>query len=96
VTEPRNAASQATLGAGGAVRLDTSQLKTRFRNVLASTRTREEAVLNLGVDQTWDQGARKCVGDLHDRITLSPAAAKLMHTLSGDLLRQHEARFGNH
>ena len=76
------------------VKLDTSQLKSTYCNVCNATSTREEVVLNFGLNQTWDLQSGDFAVSLHHRIILSPHAAKRLHTILTDLLEQHEKRHG--
>lgn len=76
------------------VKLDTSQLKSSYCNVCNATSTREEVVLNFGLNQTWDLQNNDFAVALHHRIILSPHAAKRLHTILSDLLDQHEKRHG--
>ena len=76
------------------VKLDTSQLKSSYCNVCNATSTREEVVLNFGLNQTWDLQNGDFAVALHHRIILSPHAAKRLHTILSDLLEQHEKRHG--
>lgn len=76
------------------VRLDTAQLKSTYCNVCNATSTREEVVLNFGLNQTWDLQNSDFAVALHHRIILSPHAAKRLQTILTDLLDQHEKRYG--
>src|ERR1700752_1814674 len=69
------------------MRLDTSQLKSSYCNVCNATSTREEVVLNFGVNSTWDLGGEQAGRDvqLHHRIILSPFAAKRLAELLNKL-----------
>ena len=77
------------------VRFDTAQLKSSYCNVCNGTSTREEVVLNFGVNSNWDQASaeRLDVALLH-RIVLSPQAAKRVRDMMIQLIDEHEARHG--
>lgn len=76
------------------VNLDTSNLKSSYCNVCNATSTREEVVLNFGINQNWDLGRPNLEVQLHHRIILSPFAAKRLQELLNGLITQHEARYG--
>src|SRR3546814_18158024 len=61
------------------------------------TSTREEVVLNFGVNQSWDQpsdtGAAREV-DIQHRVILSPFAAKRLSDALSQLVRDYEQRYG--
>lgn len=81
-------------GAQPRVRFDTSNLKSSYCNVCNATSTREEVVINFGINQTWDMQQRDLDVQLHHRVILSPYAAKRLHDLLGKLLKEHETRYG--
>ena len=77
------------------VKLDTANLKSSYCNVCNATSTREEVVLNFGINQNWDLGARGPIEvQLLHRIILSPFAAKRLNTLLTQLIGEHEKRHG--
>lgn len=78
-----------------AVRLDTSELRSSYCNVCNASSTREEVVLNLGVNHNWDisQGGEAQVKLLH-RVILSPFAAKRLSDILSNLMRDYESRYG--
>ncbi len=78
------------------VKLDASNLKSSYCNVCNATSTREEVVLNFGVNQNWDlaQGAGGMDVSLQHRIILSPFAAKRLLDILSKLMGEYESRFG--
>ena len=76
------------------VRVDTSGLKSSYCNVCNATSTREEVVLNFGLNQTWDLGVQDVEVQLAHRIILSPHAAKRLQELLTQLMTEHQARYG--
>jgi hypothetical protein len=76
------------------VKLDTSNLKSSYCNVCNATSTREEVVLNFGINQNWDLAQRDLDISLQHRIILSPHAAKRLQDLLNKLLSEHETRYG--
>jgi hypothetical protein len=104
VVEPAPAAQPASPAAQAAppppsgqprVRFDTSNLKSSYCNVCNATSTREEVVINFGINQTWDMQQRDLEVQLQHRIILSPHAAKRLYDLLGKLVQEHEARYGD-
>ncbi len=79
----------------GQVKIDSSHLKSSYCNVCNATSTREEVVLNFGINSNWDQPNQGNFNiELHHRIILSPHAAKRLHDVLSKLLQEHESRFG--
>ena len=85
---PPQAASQQKL------KFDTSTIKSTYCNVCNATSTREEVVINFGVNKTWDMGNRDLEVQLEHRIILSPFAAKRLQELLTRLIGEHETRYG--
>jgi hypothetical protein len=76
------------------LRFDTSNIKSTYCNVCNATSTREEVVVNFGVNKTWDLGNKELEVQLEHRIILSPFAAKRLHELLTKLMTEHEQRYG--
>ena len=87
-------APAATAKSQQGVKLDTSNLKSSYCNVCNATSTREEVVLNFGINQNWDLGQSDLDISLQHRIILSPHAAKRVQDLLNNLLKEHETRYG--
>lgn len=79
---------------GQRIRMNTATLKSTYCNMVNATTTREEVVLNFGVNQSWDRGATEYEVALEHRIILSPFAAKRLSTMLGKLIGEYEARYG--
>jgi hypothetical protein len=75
------------------LKVDTSHLQSSYCNVCNASSTREEVVLNFGVNHDWDRQSGVEVKMLH-RIILSPNAAKRVSKLLDSLLKEYEARHG--
>src|SRR6186713_3686767 len=73
---------------------DDTSMKSSYANVCNAMSTREEVVLMFGVNQAWHAGQKEVTIQLTDRIILSPHAAKRLSLLLGNLVKQHEDRFG--
>jgi Protein of unknown function (DUF3467) len=76
------------------VKWDDTNMKSSYANVCNAMSTREEVVLMFGVNQAWHAGQKEVTIQLTDRIILSPHAAKRLSLLLGNLVKQHEERFG--
>jgi hypothetical protein len=80
-----------------ALRFRTENLKSSYCNMCNATSTKEEVVLNFGINQTWDQpGANpgELEVDLQHRVILSPFAAKRLSEALAQLVRDYEERHG--
>ncbi|MBW2102868.1 MAG: DUF3467 domain-containing protein [Deltaproteobacteria bacterium] len=76
------------------IRWNTANLKSSYANVCNVTSTREEVVLNFGINQSWERGQQEMEIQLTDRIILSPFAAKRLSTMLTRLMGEYEARYG--
>lgn len=76
------------------VKIDTSQLKSSYCNICNVTSTREEVVLNFGINQNWDLAQKEMDIELLHRVILSPFAAKRLQTMLGKLIGEYESRYG--
>lgn len=84
-----------TTPARQALRFRTDNLKSSYCNMANATSTREEVVLNFGINQNWDQpGAGAGEVDLQHRIIISPFAAKRLSDALLRLMRDYEQRYG--
>jgi hypothetical protein len=76
------------------MRIDTSSVASTYANTCYASSTREEVVLNFGLNQSWERGQKEMEVQLTNRIILSPYAAKRLAILLASVIQQHEARFG--
>lgn len=76
------------------VKLNTDNIKSSYANFCNVTSTREEVVLNFGVNNDWDRSRGEIGIDLTNRLILSPFAAKRLHTMLTSLLEGYEKRYG--
>lgn len=82
-------------GARTPVKWDTSGLKSSYANFCNANSTREEVVLNFGVNKTWERGPQDALDiELNHRIVLSPFAAKRLTELLQQLMKEYETRYG--
>ena len=87
-------AAQPAQAAQNQVRLDISNLKSSYCNFCNATATREEVVLNFGINSNWELGQKDMEVQLQHRIILNPYAAKRLQELLAQLVREHESRYG--
>jgi hypothetical protein len=92
--QPKKPGAPATQVGQMQVKWDDSNMKSSYANVCNAMSTREEVVLMFGVNQAWHAGQKEVTIQLTDRIILSPHAAKRLSLLLGNLVKQHEERFG--
>jgi hypothetical protein len=79
------------------LRFRTDSLKSSYCNMCNATSTREEVVLNFGLNQNWDQPTARpneLEVDLQHRVVQSPFAAKRLSEALGKLVGDYEARYG--
>jgi hypothetical protein len=77
------------------VKWDTTNLRSSYANFCNANSTREEVVLNLGVNKTWERGPQGDLEiELNHRIVLSPFAAKRLAELMQQLMKEYETRYG--
>jgi len=91
-----NEEAQEERGTGTQVRIkfNTGNLKSSCVNFCNVTSTREEVILNFGLNKDWDRSQREIQVDLEHRLILSPFAAKRLHIMLTNLLDNYERRFG--
>jgi hypothetical protein len=80
-------------GTGGSLRVDSSDVKSSYANVCTVNMTREEVILNFGINQDWDRAGTGVV-KLEHRVIVSPQAAKQILALMERVMADYEARFG--
>ena len=76
------------------IRVNTNSLKSSYCNMCSANTTREEVVLNFGVNQNWDRGSSELDVSLEHRIILSPFAAKRLSQMMTKLIEEYESRYG--
>jgi hypothetical protein len=79
-----------------AVNWVTTGLHSSYANFCNANSTREEVVLNFGVNKSWDRSAQGNLEiELNHRIVLSPFAAKRLSDLLQQLMKEYESRYGS-
>lgn len=80
------------------LQVDTSDMKSSYANFCNANFTREEVVLNFGMNHDWDRnqgtGQGGANAKLAHRIVLSPFAARRVADMMAQLMRDYEARHG--
>lgn len=76
------------------IHLDGSRATTSYANTCHVGSTKEELVLNFGLNQFWEQGQPDVRVQVTNRIILSPVAAKRLALLLGAVVQQYEGQFG--
>ena len=76
------------------VHWNTDKLKSSYANFCNATSTREEVVLNFGVNQNWERTPADMEIELEHRVVLSPFAAKRLNQLLSKLITEYETRYG--
>jgi hypothetical protein len=76
------------------LRFDTSSVKSTYCNVCNATSTREEVVINFGINKDWDINSGNMEVSIEHRIILSPFAAKRLQDMINRLISEHESRYG--
>jgi hypothetical protein len=79
---------------GPRVSFESSDLKSSYCNVCNATSTREEVVLNFGINENWDRNVGDMMVKLQHRIIVNPHAAKRLLDLLQKLIKEHESRYG--
>jgi Protein of unknown function (DUF3467) len=80
---------------GTPIKWTTTNLQSSYANFCNANSTREEVVLNFGVNKTWERGPKQELDiELNHRIVLSPFAAKRLSSLLQQLMKEYETRYG--
>lgn len=76
------------------VKINHQHMKSSYSNVCNVSSTREEVVLNFGMNHSWDRQDSELEIELHHRIAMSPHAAARLHQMIGTMLEQYRDRYG--
>jgi uncharacterized protein DUF3467 len=77
------------------VKWDTTNLRSSYANFCNANSTREEVVLNFGINKAWERGSQEGLEiELNHRVVLSPFAAKRLNELLQQLMKEYETRYG--
>ena len=80
--------------AGTRVKCNVEQLKSSYVNFANANSTREEVVMNFGLNASWDRSQPEMEIELAHRIVMSPFAAKRLAELLNKLMAEYESRYG--
>jgi hypothetical protein len=89
-----NAVERKNEPAGTRVKWKVDNLKSSYVNFANANSTREEVVMNFGLNTSWDRGQQEVEIELEHRIVLSPFAAKRLAELLNKLMGEYESRYG--
>ncbi len=88
-------AKEVAKGAATPIKWTSNSLQSSYANFCNANSTREEVVLNFGVNKSWERGLKQELEiDLNHRIVLSPFAAKRLAQLLQNLMKEYESRYG--
>ena len=90
----KSAAAAATAAANPKVKWDVANIKSSYVNFANANSTREEVVLNFGLNTSWDRTQPEVEIELGHRIVMSPFAAKRLADLLARLMAEYEGRYG--
>ncbi len=76
------------------VKWNVEHLKSSYVNFANANSTREEVVMNFGLNNSWDRSQPEMEIELAHRIVLSPFAAKRLAELLNKLMGEYETRYG--
>ncbi len=92
VTEEKSG-SRTARGKVPNIRWEDSKMTNTYANVCNVSSTREEVTLLFGTNQTWHTGQKELVVELHNRVIVSPYAAKRLSLLLNNIIKEYETRF---
>jgi hypothetical protein len=76
------------------VKWNVEHLKSSYVNFANANSTREEVVMNFGLNTSWDRSQPEMEIELAHRIVMSPFAAKRLAELLNKLMGEYEQRYG--
>jgi hypothetical protein len=76
------------------IKWNVEQLKSSYVNFANANSSRDEVVLNFGVNSSWDRPGQEVEINLEHRLVMTPFAAKRLSDLLIKLLAEHEVRYG--
>ena len=91
---PKQAVAKATDPVGQKFKWNVEHLKSSYVNFANGNSTREEVVLNFGLNNNWDRSQPEMEVELAHRIVMSPFAAKRLTELLSKLMAEYESRYG--
>ncbi len=76
------------------VKWNTQNLKSSYVNFANASSTKEEVVLNFGMNSSWDRSNPEVEIELAHRLVMSPFAAQRLADLLGKLMADYATRYG--
>jgi len=92
--DPTASARAAKGRSPAAIEWNDAEMKSSYSNISNVASTREEVSVFFGTNETWQAGAETLEVKLQHRILMSPFAAKRLHLLLSNVIREYESRFG--
>jgi hypothetical protein len=89
----KEAAAEAT-PANPKVKWNVDNLKSSYVNFANANSTKEEVVLNFGMNTSWDRASTQMEIELAHRIVMSPYAAQRLADLLTKLMGEYKTRYG--
>lgn len=72
-----------------------ANMKSLYTNATNVVAGREEFIMLLGLNQTWQMSSDKVKVDLAERIVMTPFTAKRLAIMLAATVRAYEAKYGN-
>ena len=76
------------------IKWNADDLKSSYVNFANANSSRDEVVLNFGVNESWDRAITEIEILLKHRVVMSPFAVKRLNELLCKLIAEYEERFG--
>jgi len=76
------------------VKWNVESLKSSYVNFVNANSTKEEVVLNFGMNTSWDRASTEMEIELAHRIVMSPHAAQRLADLLAKLMTEYKSRYG--
>ncbi|MCC6473526.1 MAG: DUF3467 domain-containing protein [Burkholderiales bacterium] len=76
------------------VKWNTDNLKSSYVNFANANSTKEEVVLNFGMNTSWDRASPEMEIELAHRLVMSPFAAQRLAELLTKLMADYRSRYG--
>ncbi|MGC1459589.1 MAG: DUF3467 domain-containing protein [Steroidobacteraceae bacterium] len=74
--------------------VNTANLKSSYCNMCSVNATREEVVINFGVNEDWERAPQNPDLSLEHRVVLNPVLAKRLVQLLSKVVEDYETRHG--
>lgn len=93
-SKPTSSTSGQSPGEAPRLRFLDEGVMNSYANACTVSSTREEIVLNFGLNQAWERPQQEVQVQLTNRIILNPHTAKRLALLLGAVIEQYEKQFG--